>query len=99
VTETTETEKRWLRRTVLLAILTASVTVVLLVLVAGATATESFREGSLTAMTNCTMWNTFSSVSGASMMTLLIPVVAIAMVIIATLILLTTKCAYEGGMA
>lgn len=98
MTKTTETERKWLRKTVVLAILTASVTVVMLVLIAGATATEAFREGSLTAMTNSTCWNTLSAVSGASMMTLLVPLVIISILVIAALLQWTAECAYAGGM-
>lgn len=94
------TERRWLRGSVALAILVASITTVTLVMIAGAISSTPFQVGTLTASANQTMWNSATTVFNAfSLNEILIPVILIAVVIIGLLIYFTCYSAMCAGMS
>ena len=92
-------ERKWLRGSVVLAILVASITTVTLVMIAGAVSTTSFQGGSLTGSANATMWNAATTVFNALSLTeIIIPVLSIAGAIIAILLVLTYCSAMRAGL-
>ena len=92
-----KSEKGWLRKSVILGIATATVLVVAMVLVAGATSAVSFAGNSLTGMTNSTLWNAATSFSGLEMTVLLVPLLVAFALVALVLAWITLRSAGRAG--
>jgi disulfide bond formation protein DsbB len=95
----TKSERRWLRGSVLLGILIATVTVVALVMIAGAASSQAFSTNSLTGMANSTCWNTFNAISGISIIDLLPWVIVGIIALLIFLVIVLSFTASFAGMA